>query len=176
MPRTLAAIRVIIEDGSTFKYPDFNQLAVVKTFIAANPGKDWSNYVDLEGTGFKYDNAGGADRDDGETPVGQWCAHLLIPVEFARQAVLAFPRVSRVTEAELQVFYDTRHAAEFPDEDIDLEILQKIKLKQDLGLPLTNEQAKAIDPLDDTRGIRKSKRKSWVDHKQEQGLVIDERP
>jgi len=172
MPRQLVALKVVIEDGKTFKYPDFNALAVVQSWSAQNGG-DWSNYIDVEGLGWKYDNAGDFAKDDGETPQGQWCALLLVNSVFADEAIAIYPdKVTRLTEAQCKSFYDDRHAIEFPDEDIDNDILQGIKLKQDLNLSLTPDQAKAIDPTDSTRGITKSKNKKWVDFKLDKDIQI----
>ena len=172
MARQLVPIKVVIEDGRHFKYPDFNALPVVKTWSAANGG-DWSNYIDVEGTGWKYDNIGSFARDDGETPQGKWCALLFIPKQFAQEATSIFPDlVTVLDETACEIFYETRHAAEFPDENVDNEILTGIKLKQDLGLNLTPNQNKALDPTDNTPGIRKNKDKKWADFKGEKNIEV----
>jgi len=170
----LVPIKVIIENGKTFKYPDFNQLQCVKNWMKSNEG-DWSNYISIVGNGWQYDNVGTFGEDDGETPEGKWCGLLLMPREFVEQALVAFPdNIFILNETECQEFYDNRHAKDFPDEEIDKTILEGIKLKKDLGLVLTSEQEKALDPTDDTIGIRKNKNKKWVDYKVTKSInVID---
>ncbi|GAG30206.1 unnamed protein product, partial [marine sediment metagenome] len=51
------------------------------------------------------------------------------------------------------------------DEKIDNDILQGIKLKQDLGIALTENQQDALDPNKDVPGIEKNKKKTWIDFK-----------
>lgn len=154
-------------DGSCL-YPDFNQLACVQA-----SGADWSHYIDTFGQGWCYDNKCGHADIDAESPEGTWYGLLLIPAIFATEAAAMFPgQVSVLTEAQCESFYNGRHAVTFPDEEIDTEVLQGIKLKQDLGLPLTANQTKALDPNDDTLGIRKNKKKTWTDFKSLRNLTV----
>jgi len=169
----LVPIKVKIKNGANYKYPSFNQLNVVKNWMRAGNKGDWSNYIDTEGIGWKYDNAGSFTRVDGETPEGFWCAVCFVPVQFAQEALVAFPQeVTILDELTLEAFYDNRVAIEFPDEEIDIDIVEKIKLKKDLGLTLTPQQVRAIDPLDDEVGIRKNKNKTWKELKKKLNIVI----
>jgi len=165
----LTAIKVKISSNlGKCVYPAFNQLDVVK-----QSGMDWSQYVDVLGSGWLYDNKCGHAEVDTESPRGIWWGMLLIPEAFAVEAVAAFPNeVTRLTKTKCKAFYDTRHAVKLPTEEIDSTILQGIKLKQDLGLTLTAEQQKALDPNDDTPGIRKNRKKKWVDYKQLTDVTI----
>jgi len=162
----LAAIKVRISsklEGGCL-YPDFNSLAVVQA-----SGMDWSNYVGQ----WYYDNVCGHAEVDGESPEGYWFGMLLIPEIFADQAEAAFPSdITRLTGVQAETFYNDRHAADFPDEDFDVSILEGIKLKQDLSLPLTANQISAIDPLTDTPGIRKNKKKLWTDYSVNKDITI----
>lgn len=148
-------------------FPDFNTLAVV---IAS--GLDWSVYVDKEGASWFYDTCGHADEEPG-SPRGTWLGVLLAPDAFATQAVAAFPTLTTIlTEAAWEIFYDTKHAKEAPDEDIDVEIVKGLESKTALGQPLTANQVKALDPADDAPGIRKNKNKAWADFKVRTGITI----
>jgi len=164
-----AAIKVkILSTRGKCDYPDFNQLPIV-----SHSGMDWSQYIDANGGGWLYDKKCGHAEIDAESPAGIWLGLLLIPEQFALEAIAKFPdRITRLTEAETEAFYNNRHACKMPDEEIDKDILEKIKLKQELGLPLTAEQEKAKDPEDDTPGIRKNKKKKFVDFKAHRGITI----
>jgi len=167
----LVPIKVKILSGQgNCLYPDFNQLDVVK-----QSGMDWSNYVDSEGSGWLYDKKCGHAEVDAASPSGIWLGMLLIPEEFALQAIAKFPdRITRLTEVDTEAFYNDRHACKMPDEEIDSDILQGIKLKKELGLTPTEAQKRALDPEDDTPGIRKNKKKKWADFKALQDISIVE--
>lgn len=158
----LVAIKIKILSGQgKCLYPDFNQLPVVK-----DSGLDWSQYIDQEGSGWLYDKKCGHAEVDSESPVGEWMGMLLIPEQFAVEALVKFPdRITRLNKVETEVFYNDRVTCKMSDEEIDADVLSRIKAKQDLGLPLTAEQEKALDPDDDTPGIRKNKKKKWSDYK-----------
>jgi hypothetical protein len=155
-------------DGNA-DYPDFNILNAVK-----EQNMDWSYYVDKFGLGWIYDKLIGHQEEAPDSPLGQQLGVLIVEKEFANEAILSFPvKCSKLTEVELEDFYDNRHAIEFQDEDVDREVLDVIKVKQDLGQPLTPQQIKALDPDDDTIGIRKNKKKTWVDFKALKGIEIE---
>lgn len=160
MEYTAIKVEILSGQGKCL-YPDFNQLAVVK-----QSGLDWSQYIDQNGSGWLYDKKCGHAEVDVDSPSGIWLGMLLIPEQFALEAIAKFPdRIVRMTEAAAETFYNNRHACKMPDEDIDSDILQGIKLKQELGLTPTENQQKALDPEDDTPGIRRNKKKKWVDFK-----------
>jgi len=163
------AIKVKILSGAgKCLYPDFNQLSVV-----SQSGMDWSQYIDANGGGWKYDKKCGHADVDAVSPAGIWWGLLLIPEVFALEAIAQFPdRITRLTEVEFEEFHDGRCTCKLPDEEIDTVVLEGIKLKQDLGLPLTADQAKAIDPEDDAPGIRVNKKKYWKDVKVTKDLTI----
>ena len=128
-------------------------------------GLDWSKYIDTYGTGWHYDCCGHQDVEAG-SPSGQQWGMLLVPEDFADQAILLFPLVvSKMTEVEAKDFYDNKVTKKVSEEIINNEILQGIKLKQDMGIQLTADQLKAIDPNDDMPGIVKNKKKSFDDLK-----------
>lgn len=161
-------VKIGLKNNSHAKYPDFNLLDAVKA-----SGLDWSYYVDINGLGWHYDKKCGHKEEAADSLFGMQWGVLVIPQDFADQAAVAFPaEVTKLTEAELEDFYDNRAHAHEPDEEMDATVLQGIKMKQDLGLPLTPQQTAALDPNDDTRGIRKNKRRKWADFKQLVGVNI----
>lgn len=171
MAKTLVPLKVKIEltTSGHAKYPTFNALACV-----VNSGMDWSQYIDVHGSGWLYD-ADGHQDDTPDSPAGQQWGLILVPQVFATQAIAAFPTTcSALTAAEATTFYENKHARDFPDEDIDEKVLSQIKVKQDLGLPLTTQQRRAIDPRDSERGIRPNRRKAFSTFKADRGFnVVD---
>lgn len=153
-------------------HPKFNRLPVVQA-----SGMDWSKYVDVAGLGWHYDKTSGHKEETLDSPRGQQWGVLIVPEQFAAEAIAEFPDlVTELTEVELEDFHDNKARAHLPDEEVDVDILTGIKLKQDLGIPLTEQQQKALDPDDDTRGIVKSKRKKWADRKIRKGITIKATP
>ena len=150
-------------------YPDFNTLAVV-----VSSGMDWSKYIDAEGSGWLYD-ADGHDTDTVDSPRGQQWGLVLAPETFVTQAVAAFPTTcSRLNDIDAMKFYETQHARDFEEEDIDETILTKIKRKQDLGKKLTRADKRALDKRSSVRGIRRNRRKKFKDFKTDRGFnVVD---
>ena len=170
MARELVGIKVKIglKANGHAKYPTFNDLPIVKA-----SGMDWSKYVDVMGLGWHYDKTSGHKEETQDSPFGQQWGMLIIPEEFATQAVAVFPAdVTRLTEVELEDFYDNKAHAHEPDELFDEQVLTGIKMKQDLGIALTTQQVKALDPNDDTPGIRKNKNKKWANKKSIVGVTI----
>lgn len=133
---------------------------------------DWSHYIDKNGSGWLYD-AVGHQEEDAESPIGQQWSLVLVPEEFATQAVAAFPTLcSKLTTAQAKAFYEQRHARDVQDEEVDTEILQKIKAKQDLNIPLTQQERRAIDPRDNERGVRPNRRKYFDTYKTDRGFNV----
>ena len=172
--RELAAIKVRIglktsgAKAGHHQFPDFGQLPVV---IAA--GMDWSRYVDVMGTGWLYDKVSGHADDDADSPFGTWYGMLLVPVEFAAQAVAKFPdTVTRLTEAECKSFYETRVTAHMPALDENLQKLQTIAAKRQIGIAETQEDIDALDPDHPSPGITRNPRKTWADFKKKCGLTF----
>jgi len=152
-------IKVILKrkpGGNLVDWPDFNRISE-----HIRQGMKWSHYIDVIGISWHYNKVEnlGTGADNGEA-----CS--CVPLDFAEEAVKLFPdRVSTMTELEFQDFYDNKAHAHEPDEHMDLEILKGIQLKKSLGIALTTNQEKAIDPNTEVRGIRKNKQKKWSDAK-----------
>ncbi len=162
-------VKIGIRQNKRAKYPDFNLLPVV-----ISSGQDWSVYIDKEGSGWKYDRVSGHSDDTATSPRGQQWGLLLIPEQFAIEAVAQFPTLcQRITEAQTQKFYDEDHAVDFEDDEIDETILTKIKLKNDLGIRLTAADTNALDPTHKQPGVRENYfRKVWVRYKARRNITI----
>lgn len=160
-------VKIRLKTDGAALYPSFNDLQVVRS-----AGLDWSVYVDSNGSGWLYDCCGHKE-EEARSPVGIQWGMLLVPIDFANQAVSAFPNeVTKLTAVEAQTFYEDNHASEFEDEEIDEKIVHTLKTKQDLGQTLTARQLKALDPTDDTRGIRANWRKTWAGFVNKRGITI----
>lgn len=174
MPRNLAALRVEIglKPNGGADYPNFNSLAVVTA-----SGKDWSKYVDTDGEGWLYDAVGHREEEAASpaSPFGTQWGVLLVPKQFADEAVAAFPtKCTRLTEAQFTSFYDSRIARDEQEEEIDEEVLKKIKAKDDLGLPRTREDEESLHRTHPRRGVRENYRKTFSRFKAKRGITIDE--
>jgi len=160
-------VKIGLNEAGQAKYPNFNSMQTVQ-----NTGMDWSKYIDVHGSGWLYDECGHQDEDV-DSPRGQQWGLVLVPKEFADEAVTRYPGdVTKLNETATQDFYDNKHAIEQPDEEIDNEVLQGIKLKQDLGQTLTKQQQDALDPNKEERGVRKNPNKKFVDFKTKRGFNI----
>ena len=161
-------VKIGLKNNGQAKYPNFNTLQAV---IAS--GMDWSKYVDIYGLGWHYDKTSGHKEDTLDSPFGQQWGVLIIPKDFADEAVSKFPLdCIKIDETALEDFIDNKAHVHMPDEDIDLNIVQGIREKQALGLTLTQWQIDALNPNTDTPGIRKNKKKKWVDYKALTGVTI----
>ena len=160
-------VKIGLKESGGAKYPEFNVLQCVK-----DSKTDWSCYVDCHGTGWTYDCCGHCDQEP-DSPFGIQWGMISVPKIFADQAVAEFPSdVAKMTDTEAEEFYNNCCARDLPDEDIDIKVLDAIKRKKDMGVDLTPMQIKAIDPQDDTRGIRPNKDKTWPGFKQKRGVTI----
>jgi len=154
-------------DGSA-DYPDFSQLPSVQA-----SGMDWSRYIDRFGPGWIYDRVSGHKDDDPESPLGNQLGLLLVPKAFADEASATFPATcQKMSEAQCQAFYEQRYAVRLTDEVIDQDVLDVIREKKALSLPLTAEQQLALDPTSDVRGIRQNKMKKWQSFKATKKITV----
>lgn len=154
------------------KFPDFNSMQIVK-----ESGLDWSIYVDIMGLQWHYDKCCGHKEEDGSSPHGMQWGMLIVPKEFSDQAIATFPdEISKLTEAELEDFYDNRAHAHEPDNKVNTKALEEFDVQIRSGKTLTVKDKarhdKAMDPNDDTPGVTKNKKKNWVDFKKLVGVEI----
>jgi len=171
----LVPIKVILKRrvNGEADWPDLN---VIDSTIRQH--KPWSKYIDAHGIGWLYDKI-----DNLGTGADNGTACTLVPEEFANAAVAKYPLlVSILSEADFEIFHDTRAMIRTPTEHLDTDILQGIvarKQLEDLGVApapsqeILDARAKCLDPSDrDHRGIRKNLKKKWVDNKQELNVKI----
>lgn len=178
VPRNVVALKVkILQKGADWPiteerghalYPNFNQLPSVNA-----SGLDWSKYIDVHGEGWQYDKTCG-HRDEGiDSPRGTQWGMLLIPQEFANEAIAAFPAIcSKMSEAEVEAFWNNCAHAHEPDEHIDKDVLEGIAAKKAADIPLTLGQKNALDPSSKAPGLRKNHRRYWADYKAKHNLKV----
>jgi len=166
----LVPIQVILKRRANGEadWPNFNAIE-----SSLRDHKPWSKFIDSSGIGWLYDKVEnlGTGADNG-------VACTLVPAGFANAAVTLYPTVvSILSEADFEVFHDTRAMIRTPTEHLDTDILQGIvarKQLEDLGVApapsaeILDARAKCLDPTDqDHRGIRKNLKKKWVNNKKE---------
>jgi hypothetical protein len=172
MARELTPLKVVIRLNSNgqAKYPNFNILSSVM-----NSDMDWSRYVDAYGLGWHYDKTCGHKEDSVDSPIGTQIGILVVPEEFANEAVAEFPDdCSIIKETELEDFYNNKAHIYEPDEIFNMNVLEGIQMKKSLDIPLTAQQLDAINPDKDTPGICKNKNRYWADYKIVTNVTIKE--
>lgn len=151
-------------------YPPFNEIPE-----AMRDGMDWSHFVDQHG-GWHYDKVAGHDTEDAESPRGTWHGLLLVPEDFATEAVNRWPeQCSILNEAQSERFYEDRVTVNQPDIQEDAEVLQIIAAKRQAGIEESDDDRKALDPDNPRRGRTKNKTKKWADMLTHKGLRIAEK-
>jgi len=207
MARSFAAIKITIglRPNGEADHPNFNLLPIVQAFynLSAPPtdkekreGKDWSYYLKNFGEGWAYDKSSrhedDNDSDPDGTPIGNQYGVLLIPEQFAIEALAEFPTtIVRLTETELQDYWDNRAYAHLSvnkrqeailsQYDRERSLLEraesnatgqdKVNLRSRLDA-LDVEILKAIDPDDVTPGVRKNHKKTWASWKGKNSITI----
>lgn len=163
-------IKIGLKRTGNAAYPNF-KLAMNALSIA----EDWAHYVDRFG-GWHYDKVAGHQEHDPafDSPAGMQWGMLLVPREFAEQAVEMFPEVCEpLDEATAETFYDVRAHAHEPEMHEDLEELQRIAALEQLGEDVTDRKRRALDPDDPAPGRRRNKRKTWQGYKVQRGIEVD---
>ena len=165
MPINLVPIKIEIgrkatpRGGATNDYPDFNNIS-----LAIRRGLDWAAYVDTHGSRMLY----------GKILEGnsQFCV-MCVPEDFALAALAMFPtQVTEMNETDLEIWYDTNAASEFLDENRDVDVMQAIKTRRDLGIADTQDEIDALNPQNPKPGIRENPLKNWVRLKAKRNLGI----
>ncbi len=142
------------------KYPDFNQVS-----LANRNGMDWCKFIDSIGVGMQADKTSGHKELSIESPLGEQTCVIAVPQAFATEALALFPEVvSQLTPVDFETFYNDKAHKHEPEEKLDMNVLNAIKAKEDLGLAVP-EKAAAIDPKNDAPGIVENKSKTWARNK-----------
>lgn len=170
--RDLIAIKIKVglhQDSGNARYPNFN---LITTTVRKN--MDWAHYIDRYGIGMQYDKTSGHKDDSVDSPYGQQWVCTCVPEDFAKEAANRFPNeVSIITEVEFETFYNKKAHAHEQVDNADLQVLQTIKVKKDLGLA-TPEKTDAFNPDHPALGIRKNHNKTLSLFKAKIGFrVID---
>lgn len=185
MELTALKVKIKRDVSGNHLYPKFNDLQAV-----IDSGMDWAVYADKEGRGWCYDKQSGHDVHTNDSPFGEQWGVLLVPNDFATQAVSDFGSTCSIIDAnDFETFHDEKVTAHI-DEDIrqpdvlnamaaELAILET--LKKGGGTPRSSQRLtdlktklnKAVDPDDDkVAGVIKNKMKKWSDRKALQGISI----
>lgn len=165
-------IKITIGTDGRHKYPPFNDLS-----SDLRDGMDWSQYIDKNG-GWQYDHFSGFGESDTYNPDPNcWYGCILVSEAFADEALTKWPDlVEEMNEVQFEDFHDKRAHAHEQSEKYDVEILQALAAKKTLGLPLSDEDNRALDPNDPMPGIRKNNKKTWKDKKALMKVKIPSRP
>lgn len=166
----LAAIQVVIgAAGSRQLYPDFNKLEVVKSSRI-----DWAYYVDRNGLGWVYDKCCDHSTEvAGRSPFGEQLGVLVVEDVFATQAVQQFPgAVTRLTEAELEDFWDNHAMARQPENTVNDSVVNGIRARLEAGNAPTDAEKRALDPDNAAVGINKNMQKRWTDVRTSRQITI----
>jgi len=161
-----------IKGKTSHGFPDFNS---IRDNVASwDDGSDWSHFVDRFG-GWHYDGVAGHNDEDSAngSPRGVWLGMLIVPSDFAEEAVKAFPeQVSVIAETDAQGFYENRVTADQSEIIEDVEALQAIAAKKSLGIEDAAD-VNSLNPDHPQRGRRRNKTKTWAGYKQQRGIEID---
>lgn len=179
-------VRIGLHAHGSAKYPEFGSLPIIK-----ESGADWSNWIDSHGSGWLYSKCGHKDHED-DSPCGEQWGLLLVPAEFAEQAVAADPDCcSIITDAEASEFYECKCCRDMPEVRHDADTLNAIsaeinlltllretttgeaQVKHAALLEAAVERAKlAVDPDHAAPGIKKNLDKCWDTFKAKRGFAV----
>ena len=155
-----------------YKYPDFDGLQAVK-----DSGLSWEVYNDVFGSGWIYDRVDHNEDDGGESPFGTKLGIMIVPKDFADEAVTMFPDVvSKLTEVELETFYTSRISPHQSEIKVDESIMKYYDVVEKVKKVLTEDEIekrdKALDPNDPEPGATNNPRKTWQRLKAKKGINI----
>lgn len=170
----LVPIRVKIKRGVVggriqHVYPNFNTL---DPNVRGN--MDWSLFFDMHGIGWHYDKCCGfGETDTYNTDPDMWYGGTCVPESFASAAIAAFPNeVEELSESDWTTYYDTRAHVHDQEEVYDLNTLQAIKAKKQLGRSTNKSDDDALDPDKPNSGIIKNHNKTWQLFKTKRNITV----
>lgn len=160
-------VRIGLDHKNHHRYPAFNALP-----SGVREGLDWSRFVDKYG-GWLYDKKAGHRETDDESPAGYWFGVVIVPELFAVEAADLFSKdIEVLNENDLRRFYEERVTHNQPEILDDLEILQALAAKKQLGIALSDDDQMALDPDSEHRGRRRNKEKQLSDMMANRGVSI----
>jgi len=145
-------------------YPAFNQVPAV-----LRADMDWAYFWNAHGTDWQYSNQGHGEGDEPD----YWYGIVGLPADFVDDAAARFPEdVTILTESEIEQFWNLEAHADDEDEMVNPETLQAIAAKKQLGMKLSPQDRKALDPEDTTRGIVTNPKKTWARYKAKHDIEV----
>jgi len=173
-------VEIGLKPNGHHDFPDWHQLPLAQS-------DDPANHQIVK---WLYDKTSDFEDDDAHSPLGLWIGVMCVTAQFASEAVTLFPtRVSVMTEADLADFYDNRAMARQSDElrddrqlaslhtefvlvrDLIAEFPANTKLKN-RATALKSLLLKALDPDDDTPGVRTNPKRRWATIKAKRGYIV----
>ncbi|MBT5303820.1 MAG: hypothetical protein HOL31_01920 [Candidatus Scalindua sp.] len=134
---------------------------------------------------WKYDKTSGHDEDNGgDSPVGTQYGMMIVTEQFANEAVATFPAgiVTKMTVSEAETFWNDKAHAHVAENsvnsqmilDMNNELQLHINAGSDANLiaALKIKAKKALNPNDNTPGIKKHKSKKFADAKVHLGFTV----
>ena len=132
---------------------------------------------------WHYDKCCGHDTVPPDSPLNTQRGVRLVTPEFAANALVVFPAtMSILTEAQWEAFYDNHVRGHMPENRVNIEALNALKVELDLRTALASPApvlaalrakiAKALDPDDAEPGIRADPLRRWASFKTAQSIVI----
>ena len=121
--------------------------------------------IDRDGIGMHYEVVN--QIGNGAT---EMYALTSLPDDIAEAFALACPEVTILTDLEAKAFWENNITVNDNVEILDTEVLQAIKLKQDLKIALNQDDLDALDSTKKKPGIRKNPTKLWNDYKALRGI------
>lgn len=161
-------VKIGLNADGTAQYPNFEKLDVIQSSPMA-----WTKYVDVQGMGWLYDKTSGHKDETANSPRGQQWGMLLVPAEFADQAVAMYPNeCTSLTEVEAQSFFEEKAKVNEPHIKADDSVVNALRAKKEAGLTLTQEDLDALDPDKPNPGVVKNQEKKWSDYKVAKNINI----
>jgi len=165
-------VKIGLKDNGHAKYPNWGLLPLASAGTTDQARRDIA--AKHMSTGWKYDSKYGHKEEGPDSPFGMQWGMLLVTKQFAKEALVMFSDVvTEMTEAEAETFWKERYAIDLPDYKADERALVNLKneliLRKEAGLDTTdviNRIKKAVDPDDDTPGIKQHKYKDFAKAKQ----------
>lgn len=162
-------VRIGLKANRQHDYPPFNELDA-----ALRDNMDWSYFID-KFSGWHYDQVAGHSDDDpdNDSPRDTWLGLLLVPENFALECVARWPSLcSLITENEAEALYNDRCHIRDPEIKEDATVLQAIQSKRALGIAEDQNDLDALDPDHPSSGRRRNNKKTWINFKQAEGIVV----
>ena len=151
-------------------YPDWDKLPLAAT----------ETHQSHQIVKWKYDKCCGHREGSVDSPLGMQWGMMVVTQQFADEAVAMFPdKVTVMTEAEAEDFWDNKAHAHMPENKVDSEVLgnlnTELQLRKALNQDTTALEAKivkALDPKDKEAGVSEQKEKLYANAKANLGFAI----